>query len=289
MVAAKGFLVAIGGAEDKGGKEPEHHESNDLSFSTEGVLKVIQELLAGRDPVVEVIATASGTPDKMYKSYEKAFRKLGVATHHLKINSREDAAEKKNLQRLEKCNGVMITGGDQAKLSSVLGGTDVVNILHERYRAEHFVVAGSSAGAACMSGTMIGGGSSDKGNIKGEVELTLGLGFVKDVIVDTHFDTRVRFARLAEAIATQPGIIGIGLGEDTGIVVEKSQIIRSIGSDSITIIDGSEITYNNIADIEEGKPISIAKLVVYLMARHDRFHLKSRTFMPDPDPGKMKK
>lgn len=287
MPTPKGFLVAIGGAEDKGSGEPEHQKSNDLNFYTEGVLSDILELIKEKDPVIEVITTATSSPEESFKSYEKAFKKLGATPHHLNITNREIAGDKNIIKRMEKCNGVMITGGDQTRLSSTLGGTLVQEVMLERYQSDHFVIAGTSAGAACMSGTMMGGSSSDKGNIKGEVELTLGLGFINNIIIDTHFDTRVRFARLAEAIATQPGIIGIGLGEDTGVIIEKGSVIKSIGSDSVTLIDGSHIYYNNIAEIKEGKPISIAKLEVYLLSRFDRFDFHTRAFTAAPSEGKL--
>jgi cyanophycinase len=292
MGVTKGFLVAIGGAEDKGQNKAEHHkqqESNDLDFHSEGVLNEIQDLLKGRDPVIEVITTATSEPDESFRNYHKAFSKLGVTAHHLKILTRDDASDKNYVKRLERCSGVMITGGDQSKLSSIIGGTPAQDALMYRYQNDHFVIAGTSAGAACMSTVMMGGGSSDKGNIKGEVKLAVGLGFIGNIIIDTHFDTRVRFARLAEAIAYQPGIIGVGLGEDTGVIIEKGDVINVIGSDSVTIIDGSNIFYNNIADIKEGKPISIAKLDIYLVSRYDKFELNARKFIPDPAAGKMKK
>ncbi|HET7897315.1 MAG TPA: cyanophycinase [Flavisolibacter sp.] len=278
----KGTLIAIGGAEDKGEENGKKKEARDVAFHSEGVLNAICELLPGREPVIEVITVASAAPQKSFENYQKAFRKLDVRAHHLKMESRDDAGSKTLLQRLEKCCGVMIAGGDQARLSSTIGGTAVLELLQERYRNDDFVIAGTSAGAACMSTVMMGGGSSEKGNIKGEVKLAVGLGFIGNVIIDTHFDTRARFARLAEAIANQPGIIGIGLGEDTGVIIEKGSNARAIGSDSVTIIDGSEIVYDNIADIREGLPITIAKLGVYLISRFDRFDLASRTFTPAP-------
>ena len=292
MSVAKGILIAIGGAEDKGDSKAEHHEkreSNDLNFHTEGVLKEIKDILKGRDPVIEVITTATTDPEASFRQYHKAFRKLDVTAHHLKIESREDAEDKNLAKRIEKCEGVMIAGGDQARLSSIIGGTAIQDALMDRYVNDHFVIAGTSAGAACMSTVMMAGGSSDKGNIKGEVKLSGGLGFIGNVIIDTHFDTRVRFARLSEAIANQPGIIGIGLGEDTGVIIEKGDIIKAIGSDSVTIIDGSNIFYNNIAEIEDGKPISIAKLDVYLISRFDQFELRARKFTPSPAMEKIKK
>jgi len=287
MSAVKGYLIAIGGAEDKGEKKPEDQESNDLNFLTDGVLKEVQELLPRDNKVVEVITAASSVPDESFENYKKAFKKLGVTAHHLKISSREEAEDKNVAKRLEGCGGVMITGGDQTRLSSLIGGTSLQDALQDCYQNSHFVIAGTSAGAACMSELMMGESTSNKGNIKGELRLSVGLGFIGNMIIDTHFDTRVRFARLAEAIAHQPGVLGIGLGEDTGVIVERGSILRAIGSDSITVLDGSNIFYDNIAAIKEGKPISIAKLDVYLMARFDQFDLNTRTFTAAPSPGKM--
>lgn len=287
MSAVKGYLVAIGGAEDKGEKKPQDRESNDLDFLSEGVLKEIQELLPGNNKVIGVITTASSAPDESFENYRKAFKKLGVVAHHLKVTSRGEAEDKHIVKHLEKCGGVMISGGDQARLSSTVGGTLLQDALQDCYQHSHFVVAGTSAGAACMSELMMGGSSSDKGSIKGELRLSVGLGFIGNMIIDTHFDTRVRFARLAEAIANQPGVLGVGLGEDTGVIIERGSKLVAIGSDSVTLIDGSNIFYNNIAEIKEGKPISIAKLDVYLMSRFDQFDLNTRTFTPAPSAGKL--
>src|SRR3954468_7859762 len=289
MKAVKGYLVSIGGAEDKGEKKPEDQESNDLDFLSEGVLKEIQVLLPSDKKVVEVITTASSVPDESFENYRKAFKKLDVTAHHLKVSSREEAEDKNVAKRLERCGGVMISGGDQARLSSIIGGTLLQDALQDCYQNSHFVVAGTSAGAACMSELMMGESTSNKGNIKGELRLSVGLGFVGNMIIDTHFDTRVRFARLAEAIVHQPGVLGIGLGEDTGVIVEHGSKLRAIGSDSITVLDGSNIFYDNIAEIKEGHPISIAKLDVYLMARFDQFDLNTRNFTPAPSPGKIEK
>lgn len=259
-----------------------------MDFHSEGVWKAVVELLPGDDPVIEVITIASSAPEVSFENYRKAFQKLGVRAHHLEIKSRAEAEAKTVMNRLEKCKGVTITGGDQSRLSSTIGGTLLQEALQERYLNHRFVIAGTSAGAACMSGVMMGGGQSDKGNIKGEIKLTVGLGFIENVIIDTHFDTRARFARLAEAIANQPGIIGIGLGEDTGVIIGKGTEVQAIGSDSVTIIDGSDIFYDNIAEVEEGKPITIDKLGVYLISRFDCFDLKNRTFTPAPSPEREK-
>jgi cyanophycinase len=151
--------------------------------------------------------------------------------------------------------------------------------LRERFEKEHFVIAGTSAGAACMGNTMIAGGEESKAYLKGRVELSIGLSFLRDVIIDTHFDARGRFGRLAQAIAAQPGAIGIGLDEDTGIVIEKGRMLRAIGSSSVVIVDGSSISHNNIADIKSGMPISISSLEVSIMTNSDVYDIDTREFV----------
>lgn len=273
----KGFLVAIGGAEDKG--TDSSNDPNDLDFFRDGILENVRALMQRENPHVEVITTASGIPDEYYREYEKAFRKLGFdKIGHLNIRQRSDADDSDWLERLRQCDGVMITGGDQARLCSVIGGTPVYDILRRRYLEEPFVIAGTSAGAACMSSTMIAGGDPAKAYFKDQVRLSMGLGFINDVIIDTHFDKRGRFGRLAQAIAAQPGAVGIGLGEDTGIIVEGGTRFRTIGSSSVVLIDGHNVTHNNIASVKVGMPISIAGLTVHIMTHADEFDIQRRAF-----------
>lgn len=281
MNAPKGYLVAIGGGEDKGERGEKEPQSNSLDFVTEGVLQDVVSLMNHQKPVIEVLTTATATPEESFANYKSAFTKLGCsAVHHLDIRDREAANDKKQVARVEKCSGVMLTGGDQARLSSILGGTLLLKCLKERFFNHPFVIAGTSAGAACMSGTMMNGGSAAKGNLKGTVELSLGLGFVNNLLIDTHFDARGRFGRLAQAIATQPGVLGVGLGEDTGVIIEKGTRLKAIGSSSVTLIDGSSIFYNNITRVKEGMPVSLAKLEVYLLSHSDSFELPTRAFTP---------
>jgi cyanophycinase len=159
-----------------------------------------------------------------------------------------------------------------------LGGTAFIEQLKEKYMDEHFVIAGTSAGAAAMSNTMICGGDENKAFMKGKVELSFGFGLIQEVIIDTHFDARGRFGRLVQAIAAQPGAIGVGLDEDTGVLIEKGVKLRAIGSSSVVIVDGSCVKSNNIATIEGGKPISISNIHVHVMAQQDVFNLHSRDF-----------
>jgi cyanophycinase len=279
MQYPKGVLIAVGGAEDKG-TEVEKERQNSLDFFKEGILNQIVSLCGKKaEPKIEVVTTASSIPDEVAQVYKKAFKKLGcIEIGHLKIAKREDADTKRTLERLERCNCILFSGGDQLRLCSVLGGTDFMDILRERYETEHFVIAGTSAGAAAMSNTMICGGDETKAYLKGKVELGIGFGFLQEVIFDTHFDARGRFGRLVQAIAAQPGAVGIGLDEDTGVIIEKGTRLQAIGSSSVVIVDGTSISHNNIADIRGGMPISVANLKVHIMTHSDFFDINSREF-----------
>jgi cyanophycinase len=278
MQSPKGYLIAVGGAEDKG--EDERIKNQQLNFFEEGILKQVLDLSRKKSsPQIEIITTASSIPDVVAQSYKKAFKKLGCENvGHLKLLHREDADNKKVIDRIQKCNAILFSGGDQLKLCSVLGGTNLIKIIRERYETEPFVLAGTSAGAAAMSYTMICGGDERKAFMKGVVELTIGFGFLQNVIIDTHFDARGRFGRLVQAIAAQPGSIGIGLDEDTGVIIEKGIKAKAIGSSSVVIVDGSSVTYNNIADIKNGMPLSLSNVNVHVLSRGDIYNLESREF-----------
>ncbi|MCU7549090.1 cyanophycinase [Chitinophagaceae bacterium LB-8] len=278
MQLPKGYLIAIGGAEDKG--EEDKLRVKKLDFFEQGILRQIVELVGKKGiPKIELITTATSFPDEIAQIYKKAFKKLGIEQiGHLKLTSREDGDYKKNLERLEKSNCILFSGGDQLRLSSILGGTAFIEMVKEKYMDDHFVIAGTSAGAAAMSNTMICGGNADRAYMKGEVELNIGFGLIQSVIIDTHFDARGRFGRLVQAIAAQPAAIGIGLDEDTAVLIEKGTKLKAIGSSSVVVVDGSNVKRNNIADVHGGEPISISNLQVHVMARGDMFHLQSREF-----------
>ncbi len=279
MANPKGYLIAIGGAEDKGTDlEKGIVERNRLNFFELGILKNIISLVKG-EPHVEVITTASTIPDEVAENYKDAFRKLGCNNvGHMRIRKREEAGLPEYLDRLRSCNCVMLSGGNQLRLSSIFGGTRFLDILKSRYQDEDFVIGGTSAGAMAMSNTMIYEGSAALAHLKGEVKITTGLGFLQNVIIDTHFDKRGRFNRLAQAVAAQPGAIGIGLGEDTGVVVSEGRSLQAIGSGSVVIIDGKNIEFNNIADIDFGSPISVENIIVHIMSKGDIYNLETRKY-----------
>ena len=276
MNHSKGILVCIGGAEDKSSRK-EQEENHELPFSRYSILNTIVELTQKKEPSVEVITTAYSIPDEYFAKYKKAFKELGCGhVGHLGISKRDEADDKKLVQRINDCDIAMFTGGDQLRLCSILGGTPLLDRLKERYQEEHIVIAGTSAGAAAISNTMICGGNPERSYFKGEVMLSPGFGFLHNAIIDTHFDKPGRFGRLAQAIAAQEGAIGIGLGEDTGVVIEHGTSFRAIGPNSVVVLDGSKVHYNNIAAISDGMPISIGSLVVHILAHADIFDIEKK-------------
>jgi len=283
MNIPKGKLISIGGSEDKGTAiEANFQPKNYLQFLEHGILKRIISEMKGVDSLIEVITTASIIPEEVGENYIQAFGKLGCTKIGLiHIKNREDALIPEYAARVKAADGVMFTGGNQLRLTTILGGTDFLKIILNRYMDEGFVVAGTSAGAMAMSNTMIYQGSSTGALLKGEVKITTGLGFIQDVIIDSHFVTRGRFGRLAQAVASNPSCIGIGLGEDTGVVIKEGNKMEAIGSGLILIFDGHNIRHSNIADLEDMEPISIENLLVHVMAKGNLYYLNERKFYAD--------
>ncbi|MDZ4758671.1 MAG: cyanophycinase [Bacteroidota bacterium] len=280
MEIPKGKLIAIGGAEDKGTMpEKDFIQMNNLNFFELGILKRIVDEVAKPDPLIEVITTASNIPEEVAENYLQAFGKMGctrVGIIHIK--NREDAQNPDYVERIRKAEGVMFSGGNQLRLTSLLGGTEFLAIILKRYMYEDFTVAGTSAGAMAMSNTMIYQGNSTTAHLKGEVKLTTGLAFMKNIIIDSHFEKRGRFGRLAQAVGLNPGCIGIGLGEDTGVLITEGSHMEAIGSGCVIIVDGHNIRHSNIADISEGSPISLENIQVHVMVKGDRYNIEERAF-----------
>ncbi len=290
MQFAKGKLIAIGGAEDKGTDlEKGEIYRNNLNFFELGILRRIVGETGGMGDRIEVITTASTIPYEVGENYLDAFGRIGCTNIGIMhIRNRADAMEKDFLERITSCDAVMFSGGNQLRLSSTFGGTAFLDILLKRYQEEEgFVVAGTSAGAMAMSNTMIYEGNATKAHLKGEVKITTGLGFMDDVIFDSHFEKRGRFGRLAQAVATNPSCIGIGLGEDTGMLITGGNKMEAIGSGLVIIVDGHEIRHSNIADIPDGNPISIENLKVHFCEHGNGYLVKERKFLPEASEGSL--
>ncbi len=276
-----GFLISVGGAEDKGTDlEKGIIDRNRLAFFELGILaKIVSLIRSDEEPKVEIITTASMIPDEVAVNYQDAFGKLNCKdVGHLRIRNREDAMKPEYIERIRKCNCVMFSGGNQLRLSSIFGGTEILELILQKYQDDQFVIGGTSAGAMAMSNTMIYEGNASTAHLKGEVKITTGLGFMQGVVIDSHFQNRGRFGRLAQAVAGQPGALGIGLGEDTGVIVREGHKMEVIGSGSVVIIDGKYIEHNNIADIQFGQPISVENIIVHMLSNGDQFDLKTRKY-----------
>jgi cyanophycinase len=288
MSHPKGKLIAIGGAEDKGTDlETGEIHRNNLNFFELGILRRVVEEAGGKDARIEVITTASMIPYEVGENYLDAFGKIGCTNIGLMhIRTRQDAMMKEYVDRIRTCDAVMFSGGNQLRLSATDGGTEFLSILKKRYQEdEHFLIAGTSAGAMAMSNTMIYEGNATRAHLKGEVKITTGLGFVNNVIIDSHFEKRGRFGRLAQAVAANPGCIGIGLGEDTGMLITEGNKMEAIGSGLVVIIDGHEIMHSNIADIPDGNPISIENLKVHFCEKGNGYLVAERKYLPEANDG----
>jgi cyanophycinase len=278
MSVPKGKLIIIGGAVDMGSNLTSQEDiirPNYLKFFEQGILKrIITESAQHTNSRVEVITTASQIPELVGVEYINAFGQLSVSkVNVLDIRTREDAAKKEVLDRIREADVVMFSGGDQLRLSSLFGGTEFLQILKRRYLNENFVIAGTSAGAAAASTNMIYRGQSNKALIKGEVQITAGLGFIDSVIIDTHFVQRGRIGRLLYAVASNPGMLGIGLGEDAGLLITEGTMMEAIGSGLTILVNGRKMAETNIYDVEMGSPVSIKNMRVSVMSIFDKFDL----------------
>ncbi|HVG12957.1 MAG TPA: cyanophycinase, partial [Flavisolibacter sp.] len=281
----------VGGAEDKGTDlEKGEIQRNNLNFFELGILRRLVEEAGGNTARIEVVTTASMIPNEVGNNYLNAFGKIGcINVGSMHIRNRMDAADPDFIQRIKECDAIMFSGGNQMRLTATFGGTEFLQILLQRYQNEAFVVAGTSAGAMAMSNTMIYEGNATRAHLKGEVKITTGLGFLDDVIIDSHFEKRGRFGRLAQAIAGNPQCIGIGLGEDTGMLVTEGSKMEAIGSGLVMILDGREIMYSNIADIPDGCPISIENLKVHFCEKGNGYELADRKYLMEVREGALVK
>lgn len=276
----KGTLIPIGGNEDKG----YHQESRfRMDYISEGILSRVLAESGGSSARVLVMTTASGIPEEVGASYIDAFGKLGckqVVT--LYIDSKEKADHEDTIQQLQNCDCVLFSGGNQSKITKILKNTRFHQLLKERYHHEEFVVAGTSAGAMCMSQEMIAGGSSIQSFVKGAVKMKKGMKLIPQLIIDTHFIQRGRFGRIAEAVARFPDKIGIGLAEDTGLIIKKGINCDVIGSGMVIVFDPGQLTHNMFYQLKENTPLTMTHLITHVLSAGDSFNISERkvTVMP---------
>lgn len=272
MRTVKGTLIPIGGNEDKGS-----NERNGLDFINEGILAHVVRESGGPNAKILVVPTASSIPKKVGANYLEAFEKLGCTNVEVVyISKPKHCKEPDILEKFKTCDCVMFSGGDQSRIADIIGGSALHTILLYRLEHEPLVIAGTSAGAMAMAQEMIAGGSSADALLKGAVIMKRGLGLMPELVIDTHFIKRGRFGRLAEAVAIHPNILGIGLAEDTGLIIKNCNEFKVIGSGMVIVMDASKLTHNAHAKLKLGTPMSMSNLTTHVLANGDRFSLSNR-------------
>ncbi len=274
----KGILVAIGGNEDKGtGETALHIKEFSPKFSTSGILYKILNEIKIPDSTVEVVTSASSIPEQVGGNYIDAFKKLGFTRVNVMNPSNKYEAELPHLlDRISRAGCIMFSGGDQFKLACVLNDTKFTKLIHDRYVSDEVVIAGTSAGAMAMPDQMIYPGLAASNMQEKEVKLYQGLSLIYNAMIDTHFLVRGRFRRLAVAVANNPHNIGIGLEEDTGIIIREGNQVEIIGSGLVTILDGRNIKNPNLTVTRDDHDIFIENMVVHLLRSGNHFTLRGK-------------
>ncbi|MBC6605642.1 cyanophycinase [Hymenobacter sp. BT188] len=278
-----GKLIAIGGNEDKGTyPNPRTKKKYYLNFFELGILKRIVTESGKADPRIEVVTTASMIPEEVARIYVASFAMLNclnVGVFDIRVP--EDTDRPKHLDRLREADIIMFSGGNQSRLTEMFGNTEFLRILTERYHHHaNFIIAGTSAGAMAMSKVMIRGGSVPDALMKGAVKIGAGLGLMPKVMIDSHFVKRGRFGRLIECVALYPKLIGIGLGEDTGILITEGNLIETIGSNLVVIMDGHNLEHNNASLAKKGAALSIENMVLHVLIKGNVYNIEERKFYP---------
>ncbi|MGF1565164.1 MAG: cyanophycinase [Flavobacteriales bacterium] len=270
--AISGTLIPIGGSEDKG-----ENQKTLRRFLEKGVLRHVLDEAKGNASKVVVIPTASRIPEEVGENYIKGFGLLGCTNVEvLNIRDKRQSEDKGILAAAAEADIVFLTGGNQIRIPQKIGGSSLHRLMVERYRNDGLVIAGTSAGAMCMAEHMIAGGSSSESLVKGAVKLKGGMGLIPELIVDTHFVRRGRFGRLAEAVAAHPDRLGIGIAEDTGVIIRGGGSFTVIGSGLVMVMDPSALTHNTHALLKMGTPMSLSNLTVHILANGDRFTLGNK-------------
>ncbi len=257
----RGYIIPIGGAEEK--------------FHNPEILDRFVQLCGGKNARISIIPTASELEDTG-RNYEKLFRKLGIKhARVLSLISREDCGAEEPLNYLEDSDGVFMTGGNQLRLSTTLGGTAVAQCIRRRNAADMHV-AGTSAVAAFMPEHMIAGGDEGSTPRPDMVTLAPGLGLTNNFIIDQHFRQRDRIGRLLTALAYNPFAMGIGLDEDTAAFIRPGDDLEVVGSGAITLIDPTDLSYSSMDRARRGEPVSLLGIKLHILISGGRFEIATR-------------
>jgi cyanophycinase len=257
----RGWIVPIGGAENK---------ENDRR-----ILERFVDVSGGTAADIVVIPTASRLHETGPR-YESLFRELGAKrVTVMDFDTRRDCQEPGRLQRLEEASGIFFTGGNQLRLTTLLGGTPVAKLIRRR-NANGVTVGGTSAGASILSEHMIAFGDEGSSVISGSVRLAPGLGLTNRFVIDQHFRQRDRLGRLITALAYNPFAIGIGLDEDTAVFISPDETLEVEGSGGVTVVDASEVSFSSMDSVSEGQPVCMLGLKVHVLVAGATFNLHTR-------------
>jgi cyanophycinase len=257
----RGWIIPIGGAENK---ENDRH-----------ILERFVRVSGGRDADIVVIPTASRL-NETGPRYEKLFGELGAArVTSMDFDTRRDCHEPGRLRRLEAATGIFFTGGNQLRISTLLGGTPVAKLIRIR-NANGVAVGGTSAGASILSEHMIAFGDEGSSVISGSVRLAPGLGLTNRFIIDQHFRQRDRLGRLLTALAYNPFAVGIGLDEDTAAFIGPDETVEVEGSGGVTIVDASDVSFSSMDSVSEGQPVCLLGLKLHILVAGATFNLHTR-------------
>lgn len=258
---AQGQLVIIGGAEDK-----------------EGECIILREFVrrsGGTKARIVIMTAATELPREVGENYIRIFERLGAEDIRIvDTESREDASSSTALEAIEKATGIFFTGGDQARITSILKDTEIDTAIHRRFQ-EGVVVGGTSAGAAVMPDVMIVEGDSETNPRMDTVDLGPGMGFLPGVVIDQHFSQRGRLGRLVAALAQQPAVLGFGIDENTAMVVNGDRI-EVIGEGSVTIVDDSNVTHSNVDEILKDEALAVCGARLHILPHGYKFDLKTK-------------
>jgi cyanophycinase len=258
----RGTMILIGGSEDKVGT------------------RIILSEVARRagDGTFVVASIASEEPDRQWERYHRVFTELGVTRiKHLAITEREEVLDPQLATIFDDATAVFFTGGDQVKIATKIGGTALFARLRERY-AEGALVAGTSAGASAMGETMLvsRGPLEESHKVEGAFYMTRGLGLISDLVIDQHFAQRARIERLIGAIAENPGVLGMGIDEDTGVIVEPTGVMRVIGTGAVYVADGRGITHTNVSEKAKGHTLSLFDVTLHVLNHGTGLDMRTR-------------
>lgn len=263
MTAGPGVLMPIGGAEDK--------------LDDKVILSEFVRLSGGEDARIAIVPTASSIETAGLR-YKALFLGLKAASAEVVyIGSREDANEDKNLELVKNATGIFLTGGNQMRLSSIIGGTKLEQLVRERHEAGA-VVAGTSAGASILSAHMVAMGASGATPKMRMAQMFAGFGLISNVIIDQHFRQRDRIGRLLALVAGNPGLLGIGIDEDTSVIIDNEGILRVVGRHSVTIVDGSQMK-SDIFEVKRYGEITISDARLHVLGSGRRFDMNARKML----------